>query len=80
MRKILSYNLDISVFIGARSNVDQSNWFWNNETKISYPNYKTSNPSICHQMSWPLTYDDGINFNKKLCKDDAYFLCQIECK
>ena len=31
-------------------------------------------------MSWPLTYEDGINLRGKRCQDEAYFLCQIECK
>jgi len=74
------YISDISVFIGARSDVGQSDWFWDNETMISDTTYPASNTSLCHQMTWPLTYDDRINLRGKLCEDEAYFMCQVECK
>ena len=31
-------------------------------------------------MSWPLTYDNGINLHAKSCEDMGYFLCQFEGK
>ena len=71
---------DIGVFIGARSDVNQSEWFWNNDTRITNSVYLTSNTSTCQQMSWPLTYDNGINLHRKFCDEEAYFVCQSKCK
>ena len=70
---------DISVFVGARSNVNESGWFWSNRTIIVDQSYPVSDQSICQQISWPLTYDDGINLRGKRCEDEAYFLCQTKC-
>ena len=73
--------LDISVFSGARSDVNQSNWFWENRTMVDDSNYPTSDPSVCQQMSLPLTYDDGINLLPKDCEnDEAHYVCEIPCK
>ena len=73
--------LDISIFSGARSDVNQTNWFWENGTMVVDSNYPTSNSSVCEQMSLPLTYDDGINLLPKRCDDDeAYFACEVPCK
>ena len=58
----------------------QSGWFWSNGTIITDANYLSSNSSVCQQMTWPLTYRDGINLRGKFCEDEAYFMCQIKCK
>ena len=58
----------------------QSDWFWRNGTRVTDPLYPPSNSSACQQMTWPLTYDDGINLREKLCTEESYFLCQIKCK
>ena len=71
---------DFSLFIGARSDGDQADWFWNNETRVTDPTYPMSDTSACQQMSWPLTYNDGINLRRKRCEDEAYFICQHECE
>ena len=69
------------MFTEARSDVNQSNWFRDGETMIaSDSNYTLSNTSICQQMTWPLTYDDGINLHPKLCSDEAFYICQIKRK
>ena len=47
---------------------------WNNN---HFPN---TNSFVCQQMTWPLTYDDGINLRGKFCLDEAYFMCQIKCE
>ena len=48
---------------------------------VNDSNYPTSDPSVCQQMSLPLTYDDGINLLPKRCKDDeAYFACEVPRK
>ena len=73
--------LDISVFTGARSDVGQTNWCWESGTIVEDSNYKPSNSSVCQQMSLPLTYDDGINLLPKDCEnDEAYFVCEVQCK
>ena len=62
------------MFIGARSNVDQINWFWENGTMVDDSRYPPSNQFVCQQMSLPLTYNDGINLLPKRCdQDEAYF-------
>lgn len=71
---------EISVFIGAQSDVGQSNWFWNNRKMINNQMFSRSNPSICQQMTWPLTYDNGINLRPTECSDKAHFICQVYCK
>ena len=74
------YASDISVFTGARSDVNQSDWFWDNDNTMitADDNYPPSDTSVCEQMTWPLTYDDGINLHPKLCSDEAYYICQIK--
>ena len=42
-------------------------------------NYPTSNTSVCEQMTWPLTYIDGVNLRGKLCSEQTYYICQVEC-
>ena len=70
---------DISVIIGARSDVGQSNWFWNNGTMITDTMYPSSNTSVCQQMTWPLTYDDGINLRAKDCgTGKSHYICQVK--
>ena len=69
------------MFLGAQSNVGQTNWFWENGTVVNDSRYPLSNQSVCQQMSVPLTYEDGINLLPKRCdKDAAYFACDIPRK
>ena len=73
--------IDISIFIGARSDVNESNWFWNNGKKINDPDFPPSDPSVCQQMTWPLSYEDGINLRPKRCdQGESYYVCDIKCK
>ena len=66
------------MFTGARSDVNQSSWFWNNGTMITDPTYPSSNTSVCQQMTWPLTYDDGINLRAKDCETGkSHFVCGV---
>ena len=77
----LKFVKDISVFIGARSNVGQTNWFRKNGTMVDDSRYSPSNQSVCQQMSVPLTYDDGINLLPKRCdQEEAYFACESPSK
>ena len=55
-------------------------WSWRNGTKINNTLYPLSDPSVCEQMSWPLTYDDGINLRAKPCEEESHFVCEIQCK
>ena len=69
--------LDYSVFVGARSDINETRWVLTNGALVDYP---PSNRSICQQMSWPLTYDDGKNLLPKHCEqDEAYFACVQQC-
>ena len=58
---MLCFCLDISLFVGARSNVGQFDWFWKNRTIITDDAFPEANASVCQQTTWPLTYDDGVN-------------------
>ena len=70
--------LDISVFVGPQLDKNEKKWFWNNRTMVSNA---PSNHSVCQQMSWPLTYDDGKSLLPKDCdQDEAYFVCVQKCK
>ena len=44
--------------------MEQGDWFWNNNTIATDMNYPTANASVCQQMTWPLTYRDGINLQE----------------
>ena len=72
---------DISVFVGARSDFNQTNWFWNSGTMVNNLMFPISNKSVCQEMTWPLTYDDGVNLRGKNCASGkAYYLCKMLCK
>ena len=34
--------------------------------------------SVCEQMTWPLTYDDGINLRAKDCSAEAHYVCRVD--
>ena len=69
------------MFIGARSNVGQTNWFWENGTIVDDERYPPSDQSVCQQISLVLTYDDGINLLPRSCdQDEAYFACESPSK
>ena len=43
--------------------------------------FPTSNKSVCQEMTWPLTYDDGINLRPKACESGmSHYVCEIKCK
>ena len=57
----------------------QSDWFWDDGTRINGLDYFTTNVSVCQQMSWPLTYDDGINLLDKNCETGiSHYICKVE--
>ena len=57
----------------------QYDWFWEDGTRITDPDYSTTNVSVCQQMSWPLTYDDGINLHAKDCETGvSNYICKVE--
>jgi len=68
------------MFLGAHSNISQTNWYWENGTMVNNANYPTPDPSICQLMSLPITYDDGINLLPKRCDEESYFACEIPRK
>ena len=71
--------IDISVFIGARSNLGATTWVWNNGTTVVESTYGTTPLNVCQQMSVPLTYENGINMLPKNCdSDEAYFICETK--
>ena len=40
-------------------------------------NFSPSKAYVCEQMTWPLTYDDGINLRAKDCSEEAYYVCRV---
>ena len=41
-------------------------------------NFPPPDTSVCEQMTWPLTYDDGINLRAKDCSEEAHFVCRVD--
>ena len=41
-------------------------------------NFPPSDIFVCQQMTWPLTYDDGINLRAKDCSEEAHFVCRVD--
>ena len=66
--------------MGGRSDVGQSDWFWDNLSTIIDSKNPPSDPSLCQQRAWPLTYDNGINLDGKKCSEPTYFLCEVKCE
>ena len=76
-----NFILDVSIFIGAKSSIGQSSWFWNNGTIINNPNFPSPSSSVCQVMTWPLTYTDGINLLPKNCQSGkSYYVAKLKCK
>ena len=68
------YVADISVFTGARFDVGR--WHWNNNKTVKEKAYLPLNQSACQVMTWPLTYEDGINMLSKPCDTGmAHYIC-----
>ena len=43
--------------------------------------FSTSKESVCQEMTWPLTYDDGINLRPKNCESGiSHYVYEIKCK
>ena len=78
--KVLFICIDISIFTGARSNATSLSWFWNNGTMVKDSNFQTPKKETCQQMTWPLTYTNGINLRPKKCKEKSHFICLLPCK
>ena len=84
--KIIKYSwyhafiVDISVFVGGRSQIDENVWKNSDGSKIENKKYPPGDKSICQQMTWPLTYNDGVNLRSMKCNQEAYFICQTKCK
>ena len=67
------------MFIGARSHVGELHWTWNNGTKVAdTSNFSLSDTSVCEEMTWPLTYGDGINLRAKDCSKEAHYVCKVD--
>ena len=65
------------MFIGAQSNVNETDWVWINGSNLNNPKYPRSDESLCQQMTWPLTYDNGINLRPKDCgSGESYYVCK----
>ena len=75
-----AFIVDISVFVGGRSQIDENVWKSSDGSKIENKKYPPGDKSICQQMTWPLTYNDGVNLRSMKCNQEAYFICQTKCK
>jgi len=73
--------LDISIFVGARSEMNSRNWFWGDSDLVLGQDYSLSKFDQCEQMSLPLTYFDRINLKAKDCvNSQAFAVCHSLCK
>ena len=68
------------MFVGGSSALGEDVWKNNNGSTIVNENYPPGNQSVCQQMTWPLTYSDGVNLRPKQCVHKAFFLCQTKCE
>ncbi|CAK8679940.1 unnamed protein product [Clavelina lepadiformis] len=73
------YIPDINVFIGARSDVGESNWFWNDGSLVTDPSFPSSNSSVCQQMAYHYSDNKTWELSPHSCGlTKAYYICQIK--
>ena len=75
-----AFIVDISLFVGGRSQINENVWKNSDGSKIENKKYPPGDELICQQMTWPLTYNDGVNLRSMKCNQKAYFICQTKCK
>ena len=47
---------------------------------VNNKDFPPADKAVCQQMTWPLTYTDGINLRPKPCEDKkSYFVCLLNC-
>ena len=43
--------------------------------------FPTSNKSVCQEMTWPLTYDNGIDLRPTKCESKmSLYVCKVKGK
>ena len=78
--------VDIHVYVGARSNVNQTQWFWSDQKNITNTRFPAANPSSCQQIGIRYLYNDTseqwINTAQSCNTAKAYYVCEtiIKCK
>ena len=77
---------DIHIFIGARSDVNQTQWFWSDQRLVTKTSFPAANPSACQQIAMRYFYNDTseqwINTAQSCSNTKAYYVCEtkVECK
>ena len=62
---------------GARSDVGQTSWFFEDGSSALNPSYPPGDRSKCQQLSWQFAYKDGINLYPKDCSGKLVkFVCE----
>ena len=80
----IAFFLDMYVFIGARSDVGQAHWYWNNDTVATDTRLSSSSSSRCQQTAIKYQYLDSNcsrpwTFTAENCTgSQAYYVCEIK--
>ncbi|CAK8679923.1 unnamed protein product [Clavelina lepadiformis] len=71
---------DINVFIGARSDIGESGWFWSNGSLVTDDsNFPSANPDICQQIAYHYTDNQAWSKISTNCgSSSGYYVCQIK--
>ena len=83
---IQTFFTDVHVFIGARSNVNQTQWIWSDQRIVTNARFSAANSSSCQQIAMRYFYNDTlekwINTAQSCNNTKAYYVCEtiIECK
>ena len=84
--KMVKIFADIHVFIGARSNINQAQWFWKDQKIVTKATFPAANSNACQQIALRYFYNDTsdqwINTAQSCNNRKAYFVCEtiIKCK
>ena len=78
LKEILTKRIvDISLLIGIRSDISQTDWFWENGTKAFGLPLPHANPQLCEEMTWQLGSSLNSIFLPVPCNHRRnYFTCQ----
>ncbi|XP_076817985.1 uncharacterized protein LOC143463404 [Clavelina lepadiformis] len=74
------YIPDINVFIGARSDVNETDWFWSNGSLVTDDStFPSANPDICQQIAYHYTDNQAWSEISTICgSSSGYYVCQIK--
>ena len=77
---------DIHVFVGARSHINQTQWFWSDQRIVTNSTYPSANSNACQQIAMRYLYNDisekWVNTAQSCSNAKAYYVCEtrVKCK